>query len=271
MAHRYPAWAERMKSETTPIITCRAYPEYPSAVAYPLDDVMNCVMDDWFTNTVAYAIGYAILTQVEEIYLFGCDFMYPGSHVVEPGADCCSYLLGLATGRGVKWKLPMTSTLMDSHLCQQDKEGKLARPLYGYDYNPGDCRSKVEAGTASELEKLLARKAPHKVQEITDGTRTQAHQMGKGQPHGATRRGQGDPHGHPQHAGSIQRTPAGWQGVPRERDGVGRPAAVGEGADGIAWPRPSAPSRVDGSGEERIELALSGHRDLGERAPARGH
>lgn len=160
MANRYPAWMKTLETMATPIVTCRAYPEYPSAVEYPLDAVVNCIKDDFFTSTVAYAIGYAILTGVKDLYIFGCDFSYPGSLANEPGAESVSYMLGIARERGVNFKLPMSSTLLDCHLVQHTPDGRQQRPLYGYDYNPGDCKAKVQAGTATELEKMLALKSP---------------------------------------------------------------------------------------------------------------
>ena len=267
MEHRYPAWAERIKRETTPIVTCRTYPEYASAVEYPLQDVIRCVQDDWFTNTVAYAIGYAILTKVEELFIFGADFMYPGSLTVEPGADCCAYLLGIATGRGVRWKLPQSTTLMDSHITQVVDGDKMQRPLYGYDYNPGDCRSKVERGVATEMEKILARKAPHSIKEMTDGAQHAVAPDGKGQPHRAVgdrpdppvrRLGRAEPG--PDH-------PAGRESVlPRwRRDRAGEAPIVGIRAVGSDDLAVSEGHRVDGSDGpiERAPLTFAHERTAG--------
>lgn len=159
ISSRYPAWGQKLRTEETPIVTCRAFPEFPSAVEYPLDDVMRTVKTDWFSNSVAYAIAYAIHIQVKDLYIFGADFVYPGSAAVEPGADCCAYMLGVATMKGVNYKIPQSSTLMDSNLCRV-RDGALRRPLYGYDYNPGRMAERVRSGQATAHEALLAAKAP---------------------------------------------------------------------------------------------------------------
>ena len=159
---RYPNWTNQLRTLSEPIITCHAYPEWPSSVAYPINEVKAAFHEDWFTSTVAYAIAYATFIQVTDLYLFGCDFFYPGSVAVEPGADCCAYWLGRARERGTKYKIPQSSTMLDSHITQINAEQTaLKRPLYGYDYNPGRLVEKVNRGQASEFEKKLAAKAPN--------------------------------------------------------------------------------------------------------------
>lgn len=157
---KYPGWANKLKTLKEPIITCRQYDEFPTSVAYPINAVLEKFQDDWITNSVAYAIAYATFIEVEELYLFGCDFFYPGSNAVEPGADCCAYWLGRARERGIRYRIPNTSTLLDSHIAKAQDNGPLKRPLYGYDYNPGRMMEKVSRGTASPEETLLAQKTP---------------------------------------------------------------------------------------------------------------
>jgi len=156
---RYPAWANTLKLTDVPIITCREYPEYPTAEAYPIQEVQAFLNDDWFTNTVAYAVGYAALIGVQDFYMFGCDFKYPGSSAVEAGHDNVCYLLGLARSKGLRYRIPQQSTLMDTNLAQL-QDGQLKRPLYGYDFNPGDCANRVAVGRATEMDKQLAERGP---------------------------------------------------------------------------------------------------------------
>lgn len=250
MQQRYPAWAQRLRSLDKPIVTCRHYDEWPTSVEYPLMDVLKCIQDDFLTNTVAYAIAYAIMTKVEDLYLFGCDFMYPGSLVVEPGAESCAYLLGIAKERGVHWRLPSESTLMDSNLCRLDENNRLRRPLYGYDYNPGDSKRRVERGVGSELDHLVARKAPHAIEALgnvihdaspPDGQRSIDRPNGGGQ-------------GNPVHPAGAGEQPA---GVPAERSRIlggrdERRAAPGMGRSADPGVQPQV------AGQDRLVFASTG-------------
>lgn len=162
-ASRYPEWGDRLKLLKTPIVTCHAYEEFQTSVEYPLQEVMDEFQDDWFSNSVAYALAYAGFIRAD-IYCFGADFFYPGSKAKEPGSDCCAYWLGRLRERGIKYRIPASSTLLDSHMARP-VEGRLMRPLYGYDYNPGEMQAKAERGQATEHEKLLANQAPYTSEE----------------------------------------------------------------------------------------------------------
>lgn len=161
IAKRFPEWGAKLKSMTTPIITCHQYEEFPSSLDFPLEEVFNDIKDDVFSTTVAYMVAYAIYKKVHTMYLFGCDFYYPGSASVEPGAAGVTYLLGMAKSRGINFKIPNSSTLLDAHMVQQDKEtGKFSRPLYGYDYNPGESKKNVQMGRGTDLDIKAAEKCP---------------------------------------------------------------------------------------------------------------
>lgn len=157
---RFPIWAASLQRSQTPVITSVAYPDYPSSVAYPLEAVCDHFKDDFMTTTVAYMLAYAIYTNVKDLYLFGCDFWYPGSKAVEPGMDCVSYYLGIAKERKMNFKIPQSSVLLDAHMTKFTAEGKRHRPMYGYDYNPGESQQRVINGQGSELDHAVAMKAP---------------------------------------------------------------------------------------------------------------
>lgn len=165
LAHRYPEWAAKLKHTQVPIITSTAYELYPTSIAYPLDEVFKTIQDDTFTTTVAYMIAYAIHIQVEEMLLYGCDFWYPNSQAVESGLGAVSYLLGIAKQKGIHFKIPQSSTLLDAHMVYVE-DGKVKRPLYGYDYNPGESEKRVAKGNATELDKLAAQKAPYTTKAV---------------------------------------------------------------------------------------------------------
>ena len=172
IGHNYPDWASELKLESIPIITSTAYDEFPTSVAYPLEEVINKFKgDDFFSNTIAYAIAYAALIEVETLCCCGIDFYYPEAKIVESGLGCVSYWLGIAKMCGVKYQVPNTSTLLDAHLTQFDTDEKnqiisQRRLRYGYDYNPNDAKRKVKNGSGDPNLQAIADKS-HKADIVT--------------------------------------------------------------------------------------------------------
>jgi hypothetical protein len=156
IAHNYPDWANELKTIDTPIITCREYEEYPSAVAFPLEAVVKKFNSDYFAVTPAYMVALAMLMKVETIYMYGIDFHYPNAVIVERGVGCVSYWLGRAEAAGVKYKIPASSTLMDANIIEDNIEGGAKRLLYGYDYNPQDAKRRVDCGDQDEITNAIA-------------------------------------------------------------------------------------------------------------------
>jgi len=128
-------WAGLLKDHQKPIITSAVYPEYPTSVRYPIEEVVKKVNDEYFTNTIAYAIGYALLIGVKELNLYGCDFTYPDRHVAESGAQNVAYLLGRAESFGMTYRISALSTLLSANECM-NIDGMVRRNLYGYAKQP---------------------------------------------------------------------------------------------------------------------------------------
>lgn len=109
-----------------PIYTCELDSRCPGLVEFPLDEVMNACGTGYFNNTVAYAIGFGIAANVEEMHLYGIDFSYKKVvHFAEAGRACCEFLLAKAMERGIKIGIAHESSLLDSNEPVQSK-------LYGY-------------------------------------------------------------------------------------------------------------------------------------------
>lgn len=115
-----------MRKTATPIITSRSHPDYPTLMEFPLEEVINDLGFAYFNNTAAYAVAYAIHIGVQRLTLFGMDYTYPNAHDAERGRACVEFLLGIAASRGIKLRVPQTSSLMDA--CHT-----LESRLYGYD------------------------------------------------------------------------------------------------------------------------------------------
>ena len=117
------AW---LKNSPVPVVTSRSHPDYPALVEFPLEDVLNHLGHDYFNNTGAYAVAFAIHAGATKISLFGLDYTYPNTHDAEKGRACVEFWLGQAHARGIEINLPKNTTLLDS-MCPR------ASRLYGYD------------------------------------------------------------------------------------------------------------------------------------------
>lgn len=159
ISHNYPDWANELKTIQTPIITCKQYDDFPSSVAYPIEQVQDYYKSDFFSSTIAYMIAYAGFIRVETLYLYGIDFFYPNAQMVESGLGGVSYWLGRIEEKGVKYKIPSSSTLLDAHLVQFEDDGRARRLRYGYDYNPQDAKRQVEMGSQDPAMNAIAQKA----------------------------------------------------------------------------------------------------------------
>ena len=132
-------------------LTSKVYPEYPGAKEYPFDKVVKAFGVNYFNNTVAYAIAYALLIGVKKLMLFGCDFTYPDMHDAEKGRGCAEFWLGIAAARGVEIIVPPDTTLFDKNVPIEAR-------TYGYashDFIKGKLTRKLPEPTtlAEEIEK----------------------------------------------------------------------------------------------------------------------
>lgn len=107
-------------------ITSKAYPEYPGANEFPLEEVINRVGTMYLNGTVAYAVAYAMYIGVKKICLFGCDYSYSNAHKAESGRGCVEFLLGMASARGIHVEVANDSTLLDANVDDSMR-------FYGYD------------------------------------------------------------------------------------------------------------------------------------------
>lgn len=115
-----------LREHRGPIYTSRAYPEFPGAVEYPLEQVMTATGHGYFNSTIAYAVAYAIAIGVRSIHLYGCDYSYPDQHKREKGRACLEFWVGLASARGIPITVASDSTLLDACVPEEEK-------FYGYD------------------------------------------------------------------------------------------------------------------------------------------
>lgn len=107
-------------------VTSRAYPDYPGAIEFPLQDVINKFNSTYFNNTVAYAVAYALYQGFTRIMMFGCDYHYDNAPKAESGRGCVEYWLAIAACHGVEINVASASSLMDANVPDCCR-------FYGYD------------------------------------------------------------------------------------------------------------------------------------------
>jgi hypothetical protein len=125
----HDSFMDFMKNHDKPIVTSRAYPEFPTSVEYPLEDVVNTIGVDYIRTTPAYALAFAIHIGVKKVRIYGCDYNYPNDkYTAEAGRANLEFLIAVAIYRGIDVWIAHTSTLMDKNMISN----KNFNPFYGY-------------------------------------------------------------------------------------------------------------------------------------------
>ena len=148
-AKAMPPYGYALATHDRPIITSQPYPEFPMSVRYPIEPVIEKIGDDFFANTVAYAMAYGILIGVKQLSLYGCDFWYPQQEAREEGGQNAAYLLGMARHFGMSFRLPQSTTLLSAHGAKL-VNGRPTRTLYGYAVQPEFPPAPATKETSSE-------------------------------------------------------------------------------------------------------------------------
>ncbi len=108
-----------LQAQTKLIVLNRARPEFPGAMALPREE-LDATFGRFFTSSIAWMLGMAILLAPREIGLWGVEMAAQGEY--GPQREACGYLIGFARGRGIRVSLP-------------EQCGLLKAPLYGFQDN----------------------------------------------------------------------------------------------------------------------------------------
>jgi len=115
-----------LRNHDKPIITSTAYPEYPTSVSYPLEEVINFMGTSYFQTCPAYAVAFAAYIGVKRIKMYGCDYTYRQvTHSTETGRANLEHMLTMAMNKGVQVEVARKSTLLNTN-CPPDEY------FYGY-------------------------------------------------------------------------------------------------------------------------------------------
>jgi len=120
---------ERLKEIEVPLYMQEAYLDIPSAVEYPLDDVI-AITGDYFHSSFSYMMGLAILEKVDKIGVWGIDMMADDEYEYQrPNAE---YFIGFARGRGIDVFVPEESALLAFDVAGGAIPDKDWTSRYGY-------------------------------------------------------------------------------------------------------------------------------------------
>jgi hypothetical protein len=94
-----------LKTCPATIITSKAYPEYPTSIDFPLEELLDYIGDNvtrnLLANTACYALLWAEYVGVEELYCWGIDLGETPPEL----ALATSFMLGRLVRKGVKLHL----------------------------------------------------------------------------------------------------------------------------------------------------------------------
>jgi hypothetical protein len=100
---------EFLKKAGNKLMVGHDWPELPEAEMFPWVDVIN-EFGRYFTSSLAAMIALAIQQKPAEIGLWGIDMVCADEYAHQ--RSCCEYLLGIATGRGIKVTVAKESPIL---------------------------------------------------------------------------------------------------------------------------------------------------------------
>ena len=122
----HDSYDDFLKNHDKPIITSQAYPEYPTSVTYPLEEVINFIGYSYFRTTPAYVAAFAAYIGVKQLRIYGCDYVYPtDKYRGEAGRANLEFILGVCMTMGMDVFAASKSTLLDTNIPTAEK-------MYGY-------------------------------------------------------------------------------------------------------------------------------------------
>ena len=109
-----------------PCYTCDLDPRVPSAVMYPIEEVVQETKCAYLNNTIPLTIAFAYWNKVARIDLFGIDFSYTHNlHFAEAGRACVEFWLAKCMDAKIQVGVSNRSTLLDQNVPQDER-------IYGF-------------------------------------------------------------------------------------------------------------------------------------------
>lgn len=109
--HPQPVFYDNLiKESTIPIITSRAYPNYPALIEYPFKEVVKLFKTKRFDETIHWECALAGYFKVKKIYFLGCDYQ-PYDRFASERAGT-EYWIGRLEGMGIECDTTPSQYLM---------------------------------------------------------------------------------------------------------------------------------------------------------------
>lgn len=136
VAHPNGDWYSSLTREAKiPIITQKAYEDFPSTVEFPLEDALRYFYPrSYYAESISYMIQLAIMFGVKQIDLLGVDYqMDPVTKTsVRPQERACTeYWIGQAEARGIQCHVATPGSNILKPIYDWD-EGYYMPGFYGY-------------------------------------------------------------------------------------------------------------------------------------------
>ncbi len=113
-------YEERLASfSDVPVYLCNKHPDIPNSIRYPIEDVLKFMGPEldpysdgqYFASSIAFMIALAMYERVDEIHLYGLDFIADEEYGFQrPNVE---YLVGVARGKGIKVFIPKGSAICE--------------------------------------------------------------------------------------------------------------------------------------------------------------
>lgn len=122
-------WKWLKQKHPFPILMQEEYPDVPSSMKYPYDDVVR-EFGNYFTSSLTYGMAWAYLQGYKRMELYGFNMASNTEYIKQrPNAH---YFIGLMRGKGIDVYVPSNCTLMQGYAeyaygdvmigCRQDLE-----------------------------------------------------------------------------------------------------------------------------------------------------
>lgn len=137
-----------LREAPIPTYMTECVPGIPNSVRYPLERVLaltnhqgHTVGLDYFTSTVAYMIGLALVEGYQHIDIYGVDLIAREEYRQQK--PCLEYWIGVASGMGVEVGIPVQSALLkQSHRYGYEREPRSLVQLSELDRRVGELKER---------------------------------------------------------------------------------------------------------------------------------
>jgi len=114
-----PAYGHAIKAYKNPILTTEISHHAPTSIAYPAEQIMDCLIDavgvndPYWHNSMPMVLAYAWFIGVQELTLWGCDYQGESGLALEDDRANLEYWVGMCRALGMRIGVPAGTTLLN--------------------------------------------------------------------------------------------------------------------------------------------------------------